>query len=142
MSDTAPRTNHWLWAGPLTAAFGLLSYFLIFAKWPMTRDVAWVNLPLVWGGAAMTLWGAWLAWKRGGWRIAAGGLGAMFALACATLLTLYCFVLSYDLPAVTDQSAPGVSLPALTLPAHDGTTVNLAKAARGKLVVAFYRGAW
>lgn len=142
MADTTPRTNHWLWAGPLVALAGLLSYFTFFHQWPATRDVPWVNLPMVWGGAVMALWGLRLALRRGGWRIAAGGLSALFAVGLAGLLTAYCFVLSYQMPAPSELTDTGAQLPALTLPAHDGSNVSLQEASKDTLVLAFYRGAW
>lgn len=142
MSAPKPGFNHWLWSGPLVAFAGFVSYFLLFAKWASTRDVPWVNLPLVWAGAGMTLWGARLALKRGGWRIAAGGVASLAALFFAGLLTVYVFVLSSQMPAVTEASDTGAEVPALTLPAHDGTAVNLRQASTGKLVLVFYRGAW
>jgi len=73
---------------------------------------------------------------------ARAGLAAALALCVAGLLTFYCFVLSYQLPEPTAASGAGAELPALTLPAHDGTTVDLRAASEGTLVLAFYRGAW
>jgi hypothetical protein len=142
MRDATPRLNHWLWSGPLVALAGFVSYFVVFAAWAATRDVPWVNLPLVLLGAGMSVWGARLAVKRGGWRIAVGGLAALFSVGLAGLLAFYCFILSYQMPAPTAASDTGAELPALTLPAHDGTAVVLREAAKEKLVLAFFRGAW
>lgn len=143
MSDTKAGFNHWLLTGPLVALFGFISYYALFAKWPITRDLPWVNLPLVWGGAALTLWGVKRAVARGGaLRLAGAALGTLLALASAGVLTWYVFSLSYQMPAVTAKSDAGATLPALTLTAHDGTAVSLAEASQGTLVLAFYRGAW
>lgn len=142
MSDAAPRRNHWLWSGTLVALLGFVSYYTVFFQWPATRDFPWVNLPLVWAGAGMTAWGMRAAIARGGWRIAAGGLGALVAFGLAALLTFYCFVFSYRMPAPTERSDVGATLPDVTLVAHDGTPVSLRQASGGKLVIAFYRGAW
>ena len=33
-----------VWLGPILALVSVLSYFEVFATWPVTRDVPWVNL--------------------------------------------------------------------------------------------------
>jgi hypothetical protein len=142
MKDATDRTNHALWGGPLLAVAGLVSYFALFARWPVTRDVPWLNLPMVWGGALIALAGAVTAFKRGGWRIGAGALGSLLALGCAALLTFYCFVLSAQMPDAGEGSAEGAQFPTLVLAAHDGTEVDLGEISGGKLMVVVFRGAW
>lgn len=142
MKDAEHKANHALWGGPLVAVAGLVSYYALFARWPVTRDVPWVNLPLVWGGALFALLGAARALKRGGWRLGVGALGALLALGCAALLTFYCFVLSYQMPAPGEGSVEGAQFPTLVLPAHDGTEVDLGEASGGKLILVVFRGTW
>jgi hypothetical protein len=142
---TAPspsKTNHLLWLGPLLAVFGCLSYFLLFARWPLFRDTPWLNLLILVGAVALSFAGLRRAWPQGGWRrigaIAGLGVSALFGVA----LLLYCYRLSYDLPSADLAVASGERIPAITLPAQDGRPVDLAEAAAGPLVLVFYRGFW
>ncbi len=52
---TTTRWNWPLWAGFLLTLFAFLSYFLIFARWEITRDIPWVNILLFLAAIAL-LW--------------------------------------------------------------------------------------
>ena len=42
--------NAFVWAGFGVSLFAFLSYYLLFVRWPATRDVPWVNLLLFFAG--------------------------------------------------------------------------------------------
>ena len=37
------RRNWHIWVGFLLSILGVLSYFLVFARYPVTRDTPWAN---------------------------------------------------------------------------------------------------
>ena len=77
--------NHALWLGPLLAIVGLVSYYTLFYRWPMTRDVPWVNFAILLGALALSAVGLARAWRRGGWRRFAGVAGFLWSTGLAVL---------------------------------------------------------
>ena len=53
----ARRWNWHLWAGFLICLVGFASYPVFFVKFPVTRDVPWVNFLLLAAGLAMLFYG-------------------------------------------------------------------------------------
>ena len=137
MSQSPPvRKNHLIWIGALISVVGLVSYFTFFARFQGTRDIPWVNLPLVFAGLVISI----LAVRR---RLSFFSVtGALLSAACAGLLTSYVFVLSNQLPDIDGVVALGVEAPAFTLNDDTGSAVSLAEFRGAPLVLVFYRGFW
>ena len=140
---TRPR-NHLLWIGPLLTLVGGLSYFMYFARFPVLRDVPWINLPLVMAGVALSL----VAVGRGFSRRAVyrgkvlGSLGLVFSVLLASLFTLYIFVWSYSLPEPSELTLSLGTAPDFTLTDQHGKPVSLQGLRGRKVVLTFYRGHW
>lgn len=134
-----PR-NHALWFGPLLAVFGFVSYYTIFSRWPVLRDVPWLNLGILLIATAVSWKGLRRARPAGGWRRAAGFLAVGLSLSLIGLLSFYCFDLSYGLPSADLALAVGKPVPAITLKDNRGRDVDIARDERTLLV--FYRGHW
>lgn len=137
MSQSPPkRKNHLIWIGALISVVGLVSYFTFFAQFQVTRDLPWVNLPLVFAGLVISI----LAVRR---RLSFFSVaGALLSAACAGLLTSYVFVLSNQLPDIEGVVAMGVEAPAFTLVDDTGSAVSLAEFRGAPVVLVFYRGFW
>ena len=135
-------------AGFLVVVGAFLSYFLFFARFPVTRDVPWVNLLLFACGLAALGVGLRRAFRqpqlyRG--KISGSILGVLSVLIVGLFLG-YNFYLSAQLPA--SQGAPQVGQKALdfTLPDKNGDPVTLSDlwAAQDNqwVLLVFYRGSW
>jgi uncharacterized membrane protein len=128
--------NHLIWIGVLVSLVGLISYFTVFARFPATRDIPWVNLPLVFVGLVLSL----LAVRRRASIFSVTGL--LLSAACAVLLSGYVFILSEQLPEVERVVALGAEAPAFTLIDDTGSAVSLADFRGAPVVLVFYRGFW
>lgn len=142
--SSKPRRNHLIWIGPLVAAFGLVSYFLIFARFAVLRDFPWVNLPLVLIGLYVSSVAVWRAFRRSG---LFGGkilapLGWVVSFAFAALLVLYVFRITYSLPEPTRATLEMVQAPDFELASSAGQTVRLSDFRGRKVALIFYRGFW
>jgi len=137
MNQSPPkRKNHLIWIGALISVVGLVSYFTFFAQFQVTRDIPWVNLPLVFAGLVISI----LAVRH---RLSFFSVtGALLSAACAGLLTSYVFVLSNQLPDIDGVVAVGVEAPAFTLTDDTGSAVSLTEFRGAPLVLVFYRGFW
>jgi len=148
----ASRRGNWLiWVGFLVCAFAFLSYVPIFARYPVTRDIPWVNLLLF----AVGLIILFVGWRR---PYAAPGVyrgkisGAVLGTISVATLVFFClgtFYFSRKLPAPTQRVRVGQKAPDFTLTDSSGATVTLASllnpvgspSVKGVLLV-FYRGYW
>jgi hypothetical protein len=150
------RWNWPAWAGLLLSILAFISYFRVFARFPLTRNVPWANFLLF--GAAVLLLVAGLKRSFTG----TGSLGVKFVSSVLTLLSIavldsFCFVIfcgTRQLPAsrgapTWGQKAPDFSLrdtnnnlvslsALLSAPLESGSSVG---APRGVLLI-FYRGYW
>ena len=141
--DAAPRRNHALWLGPLLSLAGVISYYTVFVRWPVLRDVPWVNLPLATAGAVVAFVGARRAFHRTGWaRRALGVLSLALALLPAGFLAAYVFVISSMMPAPSAATLALVEAPDFSLADHRGRIVTLSELRGRKVVLTFYRGHW
>jgi hypothetical protein len=136
--------NHALWIGPLVTFAGLVSYFLVFVRWPALTEFPWVNLPLVLAGLGISLLGLWRAFRqseryRGK---VLGSLGFVFSLGVAGLFCFYVFYMSYLLPGESAVTRGLTAAPAVALPDQNGELVELAGLRGRKVIVTFYRGFW
>ena len=151
------RWNWPVWLGFVFSVVAFVSYFLIFARFPVTRNVPWANF-LLFGASAAFLWA--------GLRRALGGAQLFREKIVSSILTLlsvsifgaFCFVIFHatrQLPTSVGspkvgQKAPGfalrntreslVSLSSLLSTPLDPSSSSQ-KAPKGVLLV-FYRGYW
>lgn len=140
-------------AGFAVCILAFLSYFLLFARFPVTRDVPWVNWLLF--ALGLGLLGAGLARPfRQPERYRGRVLGPVLAVLSLAVLGLFLYstlVYSRQLPAATDAPQVGEKAPDFTLPDAQGRPVRLqsllatpaASGAPGSWVLLiFYRGYW
>jgi mycoredoxin-dependent peroxiredoxin len=122
------RFNWPLLIAPVLAVSALLSYLTVFVKWPLTRDVPWVNL----GMFALAGWalvaGNRRAWRAERLRVVRRLWAAALTLVCAAALALFIqgrFILAADLPASSGAPQVGQRAPDFTLPDEHGRPVSL-----------------
>ncbi len=141
---TGVKRNHLIWIGPLVAFAGLVSYFMVFARFAALRDFPWLNLPLVILGAVLSAVGAWRAFGRPevfrGKVL--GSLGLALSLSLASLFCAYVFWITYQVPAPSETALALVEAPGFALTSNAGETVRLSDFAGRKVVLVFYRGFW
>src|SRR4029077_1955822 len=49
------RRNWHIWVGFLLSILGVLSYFLVFARYPVTRDTPWANFVILAAGIGFVI---------------------------------------------------------------------------------------
>ncbi len=148
------RRNWHLWAGFLLSILGVLSYFLVFARYPVTRDVPWVNFIILAGG---------LAFLISGLRRAFGNpqqykgkiVGPILTVLSFATVGFFCFLIFYatkQMPKAAGAPHVGQKAPEFILTDTNNKEVSLASlmstplansAAPPKGVfLIFYRGYW
>lgn len=148
------RINWRIWAGFLTCIAGLLSYFLLFFKFPVTRDVPWVNFLLLAAGLVLLGSGLRRAFKepqqyRG--KIV-GSILAVLGLAGAGFFCFLIFYASKQLPKSPGAPRVGDRAPEFALADTRGQQTSLASLMAAPLpgsklppkgvLLIFYRGYW
>ena len=123
------RLNWPLWSGFVLSPVAFLSYPFAFERWPVTRDVPWVNLLLFGLSGALLLTGwqrAFAAGPRRQLRITAGLITTTLSVAIFVSFAMSVFVHARHLPA--SAHAPRVSerAPDFTLPDERGAPTSLA----------------
>jgi hypothetical protein len=138
--------NAYVWVGFAVTLLAPLSYFLVFLRFPATRDVPWVNLLLF----VVAGWFLGIGLKRAfgeperyRGKVSGVVLGAVSLL----LFGLFCyftFSLSRDLPASSDAPRAGQQAPSFTLADANGKLVSLSELLKGHraALLIFYRGYW
>jgi hypothetical protein len=138
--------NAYVWVGFAVTLLAPLSYFLVFLRFPATRDVPWVNLLLF----VVAGWFLGIGLKRAfgeperyRGKVSGVVLGAVSLL----LFGLFCyftFSLSRDLPASSDAPRAGQQSPGFTLADANGKLVSLSQLLKGHraALLIFYRGYW
>jgi hypothetical protein len=148
------RWNWQLWAGFLFCVAAFVSYLLVFAKSPVTRDIPWANFLLFTVGGALLFIGLQRAFGqpqqyRG--KISGPILGALSLL----LLGFFCYVIFYmskQLPPPSTALSVGQKAPEFVLADTNNNPVALSSLLsspmpgsqtppKGVLLV-FYRGYW
>jgi hypothetical protein len=145
------RRNWHLWAGFALCLVGFAS-LPVFARFPATRDVPWVNFLLFGTGLAFLFVGlrrAFVQPYRG--KIAGPILGALSIV----IVALFCFVVFYQtrqLPASTGAPKVGEKAPEFVLPDTSNKPVSLSSLLSTPsvdsqtfpkgVVLVFYRGYW
>ena len=132
--------------------FAFLSYVPIFVRYPITRDIPWVNFLLFALGLLLLLAGLRRAFSqpkvyRG--KIA-GPILTTLSVAALVLFCLFTFSLGKHLPLAAQAPKVGQKAPDFTLTDTDGAPISLATLlstptpsgpTKGVLLV-FYRGYW
>lgn len=148
------RWNWHLWAGFLICVAGFASYPLFFYKFPVTRDVPWVNFLLLATGILFLLVGLRRAYAdtehfRGK---VSGPILALLGLAVAASFCYFIFSMTRQLPASAGAPQVGQPAPAFELkntsdqPVSLGSLLSTPLSATGAppkgVVLIFYRGYW
>ena len=152
----ASRDWNWrIWAGFLLAIVALVSYFLLFVRFPITRNVPWAN----WLLFALAAWLFWGGLRRGlgspethRGKIA-GPIAAFLSLALAALFAFFTLFASKGLPASASAPRIGAHAPEFVLADTTGKMVALSTLLSEPLpgmqgakprgvVLIFYRGYW
>jgi hypothetical protein len=130
--------------GPLIVFAGAVSYFVVFAYFPVLRDVPWLNLSLVLVGVVVCVVGLWRAFAESpsGWGRLFAVCGLLVSLSIAGLFVFYVFALSYRLPEPSEETARLDLAPDFTLTDQHGRPVTLSDYRGGNVVLVFYRGHW
>lgn len=151
-----PRT--WpVWFGFVLSGLAFISYFLIFARFPFTRNVPWVNFLLFATSAAFL----WFGWRRvlGGSQPRRGRVvGSLLTIASLSIFGAFCFVVFYaarQLPPSYRSPKIGQKAPEFVLRDTHGDLVSLAtllstplepsnrpRSAPNGVLLVFYRGHW
>ena len=141
-----PRWNIPIWAGFAIVVVAAVTYIPLFALFPVTRDVPWVNYLLFLAGAILLATGVRKAFRdpqryRG--KISGSVLGVFSLL----LIGFFLFAIVYaakQVPSSESALRTGQPAPPFTLADAAGkpvATSELLKSHRG-LVLVFYRGYW
>lgn len=135
--------KHSFWLGPVLAFVGFVTYFIFFVRFPVLRDVPWVNLPIVILAAVFAVVGVGRAWK--GSHAVKRSLhvgGALFSVVVAGMLIFYVFSMSYQMPGLSETTEKLEKAPNFTLSDANGKKVSLSDFRGKKVIISFYRGFW
>lgn len=140
------RWNIVIWTGFAFVVAALVRYIPLFARFPATRDVPWVNYLLFLVGGFLLAVGIRRAFRdpehyRG--RIS----GAIAAGLSLVLFGFFVFAIVYaakQIPSSESALRPGSAAPRFTLVDAAGRQVNSSDLLKGHraLVLIFYRGYW
>jgi hypothetical protein len=151
------RWNWPVWLGFIFSIVAFLSYFLVFARFPVTRDVPWANF-LLFGASATFLW-AGLRRVLGGAQPLRGKIvSSIVTLLSVAIFGVFCFIIFHStrqLPASLESPKIGQKAPEFVLRDTHGNLVSLStllstpldpsspsrSPSRGVLLI-FYRGYW
>jgi hypothetical protein len=148
------RAANWpLWSGFVLSLIAFLSYFLIFARFPVTRDVPWINFLLFALSLALLFVGLRRAFGRSD-RYRGKIAGPILSILNLAIVAFFCLAIFYfpkQLPASSQSPKVGQKAPDFVLSDTHGNTVSLAallstplaasQPTKGVLLI-FYRGYW
>jgi hypothetical protein len=155
--DGSMRARGWnwsLWAGFLLCIVALFSYFLLFYRYPVTRDVPWVNYFLFAAGIVFLIEGLRRAYGQPQ-RFRGKIFGPILTLISVASLGFFCFVILYgsrQLPASREAPRVGAKAPefslvdtenrSVTLTSLLATPMPITQTPPKALLLVFYRGYW
>ncbi len=154
LAMTKRRWNWPLWAGFLLCLLAVPGYFLIFDKYPVTRDIPWVTFLMFGAGVVFLVVGLRRSFQqsleyRG--KIFGPILGILSVLIIG-LFSFMVFHLTRELPASAGAPRIGQKAPEFVLPDTNNTPVSLSSLLSTPLagrqtpprgvVLVFYRGYW
>jgi cytochrome oxidase Cu insertion factor (SCO1/SenC/PrrC family) len=130
-----------------------VSYFTVFAYFPVTRDVPWLSLLLMAAGLAVSGAGTRRAYAQPGrwFGKASASLLSVLSVLLLGLFVFYTFSFSAQLPESAGAPQVGGKAPDFALPDQDGKEVKLSELVAslgtepGKdryVLLVFYRGYW
>lgn len=138
--------NAFVWAGFGVSLVAFLSYYLLFIRWPATRDVPWVNLLLffvagMWLGIGLNR--AYRESERYRGKISGAVLGALSLLVFVGFCYLN-FSLAKNLPSASASLHVGQQAPGFTLSDANSKPVALSELLKNNraVLLVFYRGYW
>jgi len=136
------RLNWQLWSGFALSIAAFVSYFLFFARFPVTRDMPWVSLILFAIAIALLVLGLRRATGRriGAW------IATVFGVLFCVLFCWDIFIGAKWLPASSHAPAVGSKAPDFVLLDIHQKPIALSRllagpATKGVLLI-FYRGYW
>lgn len=140
------RQNWFIWIGFAIALIAALSYVPVFSRFPLTRDVPWVNLAMFGvSGVALGI-GLYRAFARSA--IYRGKISApivsLVSIALFSLFAYGIFVEARRIPSGASALRAGARAPDFTLNDAKGEPVRLSalcEQSRAVLLI-FYRGYW
>jgi hypothetical protein len=155
MNMMSERRHNWhVWAGFLLCIFGVLSYFLLFARFPSTRDVPWANFLLLAVGLALLISGISRAFRQGQ-QYRGKILGPILGVIGLAAAGFFCFAIFYasrQLPKSAGAPRVGRIAPEFVLKDTNNQDVSLtsllttplpnSQAAPKGVLLVFYRGYW
>ena len=138
--------NAYVWAGFGITLFAILSYFLFFYRFPVTRDIPWVTYGLFVPAVVLLVVGFRRAFEQPE-RYRGKISGPILSTLSMTLIGLFCYLVlagTKDLPAKNLALQAGQQAPDFTLPDADGKPVALSGILQKNraAVLIFYRGYW
>jgi hypothetical protein len=136
------RFNWQLWSGFALSVVALISYFAFFARFPITRDVPWVNLILFAIAIPLLVIGL----RRAPGRRIGAWIATVFGVLLCVLFCFDIFIGAKWLPASSHAPAVGSKAPDFVLLDIHRKPMALAgllaePATKGVLLI-FYRGYW
>lgn len=140
------RWNILIWAGFGIVLLALVSYLPLFARFPLTNDVPWVNLLLFLAGGCSLVFGLKRAFREP--RLYRGKVsGPILSVVSVLAIGLFCFgvfVAARNIPSAVGAPHAGQPAPSFVLASADGKQVALADLLRGNrgALLIFYRGYW
>jgi hypothetical protein len=139
------RWNILLWTGFAIVVLSVVSYIPVFAQFPITRDIPWVNYLLFVAAGAMLAVGLKRAYGEPD-RYRGKISGPILSVLSVLIAGLFVFGVLYLTKLPLSSSAPqvGQRAPLFTLANADGKPTALADLLKGHrgAVLIFYRGYW
>jgi hypothetical protein len=138
--------NGFVWSGFGITLMAILSYFLVFLRFPETRDIPWVTFALFIPAVWLLVAGVRRAFgqpERYRGKVA-GPILSTLSIALIGLFGYFAFALTKDLPPASAALHTGQQAPDFTLADADGRPVALSEILRKNraAVLIFYRGYW
>jgi hypothetical protein len=148
------RRNWHPWVGFLLSILGVLSYFLVFTRYPVTRDTPWANFLILAAGIGFVISGLRRAYGRSQ-QYRGKIAGPILALLSLFAVGSFCFLIFYatkQMPKAADAPRVGQKAPEFILTDTNHKEVSLADLMtmplpnsstppKGVFLV-FYRGYW
>jgi len=138
--QTMKRPWNWqLWSGLALALLAFLSYFVLFARFAMTRDIPWASFVLFLLAGVLLISG----WRRAPRKL----IPSIVALVGLLIIGAFTFVVTVgtkNLPESADAPSVGEKAPQFVLPDTNNRTVSLSSvlAESNGVLLIFYRGFW
>lgn len=141
-----PRRNVLIWTGFGLVLLALFSYVPVFALFPITRDVPWVNYLLFLAGGLLLALGLKRAFREPD-RYRGRITGSVFAAISLLLFGFFCYSIFYiekRIPSSTGALHAGQPAPRFTLSDANGKQIALSDLlnTRRAVLLIFYRGYW